>query len=119
MQFFKLSVIAAITTLAAATPSPQLGGLPSLPVCLTGGTLTGVLPAGLNLVSCASGETCEPMSTVLTAVPILGSILGGVVDELPVGVGWGLRLGWLGLGRLGLVKLTSNCGRGVMELFGM
>ncbi|EJD00482.1 uncharacterized protein FOMMEDRAFT_159184 [Fomitiporia mediterranea MF3/22] len=86
MQFFKLSVLVAITTLAAATPVPQLGGLPSLPVCLTGG-LTESLPLGLNILDCAAGQTCQSAAALLDAVPILGSILGGLLSDLPVGVG--------------------------------
>ncbi|KAL5514122.1 hypothetical protein ACEPAG_2883 [Sanghuangporus baumii] len=85
-SFTKVLIIASAASLAAATPAPQLGGLPSLPVCLTG-ELAGLLPSGLNLVACTAGETCTDPSVLLASVPILGSILGGILGELPVGVG--------------------------------
>ncbi|KAL5522150.1 hypothetical protein ACEPAF_2007 [Sanghuangporus sanghuang] len=82
----KVLIIASAASLAVATPAPQLSGLPSLPLCLTG-DLTSALPTGLNLVVCSAGETCTDPSTLLASVPILGSILGGILSELPAGVG--------------------------------
>ncbi|KAL5500976.1 hypothetical protein ACEPAH_9363 [Sanghuangporus vaninii] len=91
----KVLIIASAASLAIATPAPQLGDLPSLPVCLTG-DLTSVLPAGLDLVACSAGEACTDPSVILASIPILGSILGGILSELPAGVGvsiWNVRKG--------------------------
>lgn len=64
----------AVAQTALATPTPQLAGLPSI-VCLTGpldiaAGLLDSLPLVGTLVSCSSGETCEPLP-----VPIVGSLL--------------------------------------------
>ena len=77
MKSFTAIVTLAIVAIVAASPAPveerQLSGLPSV-VCLTG-ALANALPAGLSVVSCATGETC----TALADIPIIGSLL-------PIGV---------------------------------
>ncbi|KAL5480342.1 hypothetical protein ACEPAI_1612 [Sanghuangporus weigelae] len=85
-SFTKVLIISSAASLAAATPAPQLGGLPSLPLCLTG-DLTSSLPAGLDLVACSAGQTCTDPSILLASIPILGGILGGILGDLPAGVG--------------------------------
>ena len=76
MKSFTAIVTLAIVAIVAASPAPveerQLSGLPSV-VCLTG-PLAGALPAGISVVSCATGETCTALD-----IPIIGSLL-------PIGV---------------------------------
>ena len=84
--FAKALIVASAASLAVATPAPQLGGLPALPVCLTG-DLTSSLPAGLIPTTCTGGQACTDITTLLDTLPFLGIILGGLVNSLPAGVG--------------------------------
>ena len=76
MKSFTALVSLAIVAIVAASPAPveerQLSGIPSV-VCLTG-PLAGVLPSGISVVSCDTGETCTALD-----IPIVGSLL-------PIGV---------------------------------